>query len=100
MSEEDAVSRINQRRKQVLIHSVLYYKVGVSIIPDTKWDEWARELFRLQQENPEILSKCWRNDIFENFDPCSGYYLPLNDEWANRKAKWLLHMERKGKKLA
>lgn len=90
MTNEETISLINQRRRQVLVHSVIYYRLGKSIIEDRKWDEWAKELDKLQKTYPELLPSCWRNDIFSNFDPCSGYYLPLDDKWANAKARWLL----------
>lgn len=85
---------INQRRRQVLVHSVIYYRFGASIISDQQWDAWARELARLQSEHPDLAARGWRPEVFKDFDPCSGYYLPLSDPWAVEKAAWLLDRKR------
>ena len=86
---------ITQRRKQVLIHSIIYYRFGENIISDQQWDKWARELCELQKEYPDVAESCFLAREFENFDPCSGYYLPLELPWAVEKAKWLVEYERR-----
>lgn len=46
--------KINQRRKQFLVHSFLFYELGETIVSDGDFDRWARELIDLQRDNPEI----------------------------------------------
>lgn len=81
---------INRRRRQILVHSVIYYEFNDNIISDSTWSKWAVELDDLQKRYPDIAKDCFMADAFENFDPSSGFNLPLNDSWAVRTAKRLL----------
>ena len=36
--------RIAQRRRQILVHSIIYYRFNENIITDHTWAEWAKEL--------------------------------------------------------
>lgn len=83
--------RITQRRKQILVHSVLYYRMDESIVPDHKWNEWARELASLQEQYPDIAAACPLAKEFEHFDPATGFDLPLNNRKALEEARWLLN---------
>jgi NAD-dependent DNA ligase len=69
-------SLINRRRRQVLIHSAIYYRWNKSIIDDHTFDKWAKELADLQTAYPEIASKCVYAKEFEDFDGSSGFDLP------------------------
>lgn len=79
--------KILQRRAQMLVHSCLYYEFDNNIIPDTKWDEWARELVQLQKDYPEISKEVRWYEYFEDWDASTGAFLPLKDEWVIKKAK-------------
>jgi hypothetical protein len=81
---------IIQRRKQILIHSIIYYRFNESVVSDQQWSEWALELHELQTMYPDIASQCFLAEEFKNFDPCSGYDLPLELPWAVEKAKWVM----------
>ena len=49
--EELKIAELIQRRRlQLLIHSCLYYNMDTNIVSDKKWDEWARELVKLQKQ--------------------------------------------------
>lgn len=82
--------RITQRRRQILVHSIIYYRLGDSIIPDHKWAEWARELCELQTRHPEVSAQCPLADAFKDFDASTGYDLPLGDPHYGAVARWLL----------
>lgn len=82
--------KINRRRRQILVHSIIYYNMDDSLISDHTWAEWAKELYDLQEKFPEIADTCIYADAFSEFDPSTGYNLPLNDSWGNRKARQLL----------
>lgn len=72
------------------MHSVLYYKFGDSIISDATFDSWARELARLQNDNPEISDSVeYMLEPFRGFVGETGYDLPLHDMNAQRVAKHL-----------
>lgn len=48
MTHDEILALINRRRRQILVHSFLYYRMNTSIIPDSTYDEWARDLAELQ----------------------------------------------------
>lgn len=95
MEEARIAELITRRRRQILVHSVIYYEMNENIISDAQWTAWSRELEALQRKYPEIASKCSLADAFEEFDFCSGFNLPLRDPWAVRTAKWLLKIHKK-----
>src|SRR5574344_1857292 len=81
---------IQRRRLQMLVHSCIYYKLDGNIIQDRQWDMWAKELVKLQEENPEISQKVIWYEAFKDWDASTGAFLPLDDEWVIKKAKQLL----------
>lgn len=85
--ELQVAEKMLQRRAQMLVHSCLYYELDTNIIPDTKWDEWARELAQLQKDYPEISKEVRWYEYFADWDASTGAFLPLKDEWVMRKAK-------------
>lgn len=99
MGNPDIRAKIEQRRRQILVHSIIYYVLNDSIISDYDWSRWASELAELQSQYPEIASSCVYSEAFANFDPSTGYNLPLDDEWGNYKAVQLLnYRDRKERK--
>ena len=95
MTPDQIQALINQRRRQVLVHSIIYYILDDSIITDAKWTQWATELEELQKQYPDIAEQCVYADAFRGFDRSSGFDLPLHDEWATRKAMQLLKWRKK-----
>lgn len=95
-NELQIAQKIRQRRLQMLVHSVIYYNLDQNIISDNTWSKWATELAELQNKYPEISSKVedYRDD-FKDWDGSSGAFLPLDDEWANSKARQLLNINSK-----
>lgn len=92
MSASDVVaSLIQRRRRQILVHSILYYKLDRPLIEDHTYDAWAQELIRLQTEHPEISEAVdYHRDAFRNFTSSTGFDLPLDDPRANHVARELL----------
>lgn len=45
---------IRRMRRQILVHSIIYYRFSDNLIDDFKYDKIARELVKLQAENPKI----------------------------------------------
>lgn len=86
----DIRAKINQRRRQILVHSIIYYVMNDSIVSDEDWSRWALELEDLQNKYPEIAKDCVYSDAFSDFDRSTGCNLPLNDPWGNYKAIQLL----------
>ncbi|NMA58625.1 hypothetical protein [Clostridium cochlearium] len=86
---------ISKRRRQILIHSVLYYRMNTSLIDDYTFDKWAYELADLQKEYPELSNECIFSSFFKDFDGTTGYDLPLNNFWAIGVAKQLIKYNQK-----
>ncbi len=95
-SRKSIAELLNRRRRQILVHSVIYYKMNDNLISDTTWSAWATELEELQARYPEIAAKVPYAKEFEGFDHSTGMNLPLNDPWAVNKARQLIALKNKG----
>lgn len=92
---EGIAELITRRRRQLLVHSIIYYRFNDNIISDSTWSKWALELEHLQEQYPDIAAVCPRAKDFELFDHSTGYDLPLNDVSAVSTAKHLLELRNK-----
>lgn len=72
---------IQQRRYQLLIHSCIYYHLNQNVISDKKWDEWAKELRKLQEQYPYISEKVTLYEYFKDWDASTGAFLPITLDW-------------------
>ena len=88
---------INRRRRQILVHSVIYYRMNDNLISDDQWAKWALELETLQNNYPEIANTCIYAEDFLDFDHSTGCNLPLADPWANHKARQLISFRDRNK---
>ena len=98
MTDKEIAALIHRRRQQILVHSVLYYRMNENLIDDTTWSRWALQLEDLQNKYPKISEKVPLNEEFRNFDHSTGSDLPLDNPWAVNKARYLLYLrgERNG----
>lgn len=76
---QSIIELINRRRRQILVHSFLYYQLNQAIIDDFTYDKWAMELFQLQIDFPEESKKAIHFEIYKDFDGSSGFDLPFTD---------------------
>lgn len=96
LSDEGSIrQKIDQRRRQILVHSFLYYEMDEAYIDDDVFNGWARELVGLQDKYPSYAEQCAYADAFKNFNGSTGYDLPLNDPWVEEKALYLLGLQDK-----
>lgn len=100
-SNEEIAELINRRRRQILIHSTLYYKMNENLISDNQWTKWAVELEELQRDYPEIAANVPMAEDFKGFDHSTGMNLPLTHPLVVNKARQLLqwHKNYKEKNL-
>lgn len=70
---------ILRRRMQMMVHSYIYYTLNTNIITDRQFDEWGKELVKLQADYPEIAKQVNYADDFEDWDASTGFHLPEND---------------------
>ena len=47
-SRKSIAELLNRRRRQILVHSGIYYKMNDNLISDSTWSAWAAELEELQ----------------------------------------------------
>jgi hypothetical protein len=60
-----------------------------SCIPDHKFDQWCRELVKLQEDYPEEARNTPFAKEFEGFDGSTGFHLSDNT-WGLYKAEQIL----------
>lgn len=82
---------IHRRRRQILVHSIIYYRLGETIIDDAVFDKWAKELFKLQTENLQLSQSIpYMRYQFADWTGETGFHLPLMDKDAGAVAEQLL----------
>lgn len=91
MSSNKITELINRRRRQILVHSCIYYRLNDSIITDAQFDKWAYELAALQKQHPDIAKKCVYAEYFKDFDGSTGFNLPVHLPEITSKACQLLN---------
>lgn len=79
----------------MLIHSTVYYCFNENIVSDHQWARWAQELAEAQGRFPGIAEKEIWAEAFQNFDPSTGFNLPIKDPWVVGWAQRLLHYHEK-----
>lgn len=72
--------KIKQRRRQMLVHSYIYYELNQNIVSDHKWAEWAKELAQLQKDYPEESKAVEEYEQFKDWDGSSGAFLKFGDD--------------------
>lgn len=77
MENETAIVKlIERRRRQILVHSYLYYERNANLIDDATWSKWAEELVNLQRQYPDLSSQAPYYEAFKDFDASTGFNLP------------------------
>jgi NAD-dependent DNA ligase adenylation domain len=75
---EEIMAKIKQRRRQILVHSFLYYQLNENIISDHQFDKFCNELVDLQKQYPKEAEAVDHAEEFKDFDGSSGYDLPYS----------------------
>ncbi|MBA4542050.1 hypothetical protein H1164_03925 [Thermoactinomyces daqus] len=91
------LERIEALRRNILIHSCLYYVLDSPIWDDATYDAKARELAELQRKYPEEAKRGVYAEEFADFsESVTGFNLPIRGEWVVNKALYLrrLHDEK------
>jgi hypothetical protein len=91
--DDSIAAKIQQRRYQILVHSLLYYELDISLVTDAKWAEWGKELAELQTAHTDIASRVIFAEAFKDFDGSTGFHLPFKDEQVVKIAYRLLKRE-------
>ena len=86
--EQYPFARIRQRRRQMLVHSYIYYMFNENIVSDDVWQRWANELVRLQKEYGTKAH--FHDSVFTGWTGDTGAHLP-HDHQTVLVAARLLH---------
>lgn len=81
---------IHRRRRQMLIHSFIYYRLNDNLVSDNIWQKWANQLRKIQEKYPQWKKIGFYDDAFSDWNGDSGAFLPLGDPWIYIKAMKLL----------
>lgn len=93
-NEKKIKTLINKRRRQVLIHSCIYYRMNTNLVDDKTWNSWAMELENLHHDYPEISKECIFADSFKDFSSATGFDLHLDDPWIIGMAQSLIQYKK------
>lgn len=96
-SEDDrAIAElIKRRRLQMLVHSCIYYELNANVISDHTFDEWGKELAKLQNDYPHISKQVIWYKEFIGWDGSTGAFLPLRHPWVMGTALYILRIHNK-----
>ena len=101
MIEQTIHERINQRRRQLLVHSFLYYQLNTSEISDHQYDKFCLDLIDLQEKYPKKAEECIFPEEFRGFQMGGSYALPYAhpdvQRWAFRFLEAAESMRKKDK---
>jgi len=96
--DQRAVALIARRRRQMLVHCFIYYRLDENIVSDDKWNEWAQQLKRVQDRYGKLIR--FYDDEFADWDGSTGYHLghgPVSiDPDVKRVAYRTLELHRQG----
>lgn len=84
--------KILRRRRQILVHSCIYYRFNETLISDAKFDEWAYEMVDLQEKYPNISKETELYNDFKDFDGSTGFNLSITKSGVMSLAKRLIEM--------
>jgi hypothetical protein len=81
-----------RRRRQMLVHSYIYYRLDTQVVSDHQWQAWADELATLPLfcETPDIG---FYDDAFSGWDGSTGYHLPSDPDIARVALRVREHAE-------
>ena len=96
--KEKIVSLIRRRRRQILVHSCLYYKMSVNIVTDEEFDRWCSELRELHKKYPQYMKINCYDDAFSKWGGYSGFDLPTDDD-IRRIAQRLVRIKQEMEKM-
>ena len=75
--EQTLLELMNQRQRQILVHSCIYYHFNNNVVPDHQYDAWGRELAALIVNNPATFERSAYYKDFIGYTGNTGFDLPM-----------------------
>ena len=88
--EDDYIAVMSRLRRQIIVHSVIYYHFNRNLILDGEYDELCVKLYKMQQEHPLLCQHAAFAEDFIDYDPSTGMNF-AEHEWGLRAANRLLN---------
>ena len=86
-------AKMQQRIRQILVHSCIYYEYDMNIVDDSTYDRWGNELIELIKKYPQHLKELEFGMEFMHYvEMPSGFNLPYRHPDIMRKAQYLLKL--------
>ncbi len=70
------VEKIELLQRWVIVHSIVYYKLGQSIVTDSQFDNNCYQLAKLMGKYPKEAKLSHYSRYFKGFDGSTGFDLP------------------------
>lgn len=74
-------NEIIRRRRQMLVHSCIYYVLNDNLIDDHIWQAWADQLTQLHRKYGEQVN--FYDEAFKGWDGSTGFHLPFDPSIVN-----------------
>lgn len=71
---------IDRRRRQIHVHSVMYYQWDTTLVADHVFDAWSNELVDLHRNHPDLIGVGYRPDLFADWTGDTGMHLPATPQ--------------------
>ena len=91
--ETDIESVVNRKRRQIHVHSTLYYHLHENLISDAQFDKISNELVAMHIRYPELKHQGYASTLFADWTGDTGMHLPVT-EYTYGAAVWLLERAR------
>ena len=66
---------INRLQRQLVVHSIIYYRMNSSIWTDAQYDAKSKELIQLMKDRPKEFKDSCMHELFKDYDGSTGYHL-------------------------
>lgn len=87
--ENDKLAVMNRLRRNVIVHSVIYYRFNKNLIGDSDYDQLCVRLDTMQRENVDLCNEAVYSEDFKDYNPSTGMNF-ADHEWGIRAAQRLL----------
>lgn len=97
----DTLESIERLQRVIIVHSYAYYYLDRNLNSDQWFDKRCKEMEDIINNNKDLFKKSKFYSIYENYSPCSTYYLirrDLDDYHGHfiALAQWLIRKQEEG----